>query len=280
MIGRLLLGALIGILPHCHPTPAPARRAPIETWAFCGVNPNDPTAPKQAAVLARTAGIDATFGPCLPPDWSTYTPATPGARYMTPADYLRLVEINAAAGMRTVVYDARIWSDDPTTRSEAIEFWRPHTTWLAAFDMGDEFDTAEWPILTARWATVWNEARTELGIDPYTNNLPWMLDQATLLEGDSVSFDLYDVSESLALAEQHRDVSLTCAVNALHHNTFAPTPGSVEWTMRAHRNAGCDRLLIFGGTTPENTPGFDSPSLVTRTGQPTALARAVARGAR
>ena len=80
--------------------------ASAETWAFCGVHPDAPYAAKAIHTLAASAGIDATFGPCMPPDWSTYTAAEPGGRYADPDTYFRLTVMNASEGMKTIVYDA------------------------------------------------------------------------------------------------------------------------------------------------------------------------------
>lgn len=49
--------------------------------------------------------------------------------------------------------------------------------------------------------------------------------------------------------------------------------------MKAHRAAGCDSFLIFGGDMPYATSGFSVPSLVNHDGTPTTRARAVPRGA-
>src|SRR3954462_14515500 len=98
-------------------------RAAAETWAFCGVHPDAPNAARSVETLARRAGIDATFGPCMPPDWATYTPAEPGRRYVDPPTYLRGAELNPSVGMKTIVYDARLWSADDGVRRAAIDFW-------------------------------------------------------------------------------------------------------------------------------------------------------------
>ena len=42
--------------------------------------------------------------------------------------------------MKTIVYDARLWSVDAAIRREAIEYWMPSLDWIRAWDMGDEFD--------------------------------------------------------------------------------------------------------------------------------------------
>lgn len=267
---------------------APTARA--GTWAFCGVHPDAPGAQRSAYSLSFS-GVDATFGPCMPPDWTSYTPSNPGARYINPDAYARLVTINANAGMRTVVYDARLWSDNPAERATAVEFWRPQASHIAAWDMGDEFDpaTTEWPILVHRWQTIGQP----LGIAPFTNHLaqPGILAQAlTDLPGPRLSFDSYTEDaqgipqDTLKLAAAFGPLTddMMCAVNALPFADHAPTWLTTARNMWLMRLAGCDSFLIFGGMQPygptltSTDPQF-GPSLV-NSGWPTALALGVLLG--
>jgi hypothetical protein len=82
-----------------------------------------------------------------------YSPAFTADRYVAPDVYMRLVQLNATVGMKTVVYDARLWADDFATRDSAIAYWKPVLANIAAWDMGDEFDpaTPDWNILLHRW---------------------------------------------------------------------------------------------------------------------------------
>ena len=61
------------------------------------------------------AGIDATFGPCNVPV-PEYSVIDTKNRYVEPEVYMRLVELNASVGMKTLVFDKRLWSDDPKVR--------------------------------------------------------------------------------------------------------------------------------------------------------------------
>ena len=121
----------------------------------------------------------------------------------------------------------------------------------------------------------------QLGPPPYTNNLPWMLDAAWALHPRTLSYDSYDVPVSLALAGAWSSVhpNLMCAVNGLVHGTNTTTPATLKATMKAHRAVGCDSILLFGGTQPIDTPGFETPSLVNPDGTPTAFVAAVRAGA-
>ena len=74
--------------------------------------------------MAQAGGIDATLGPCNIPH-SSYTPVDPANRYVAPDVYMRLVQLNATVGMKTVVYDARLYSGTASTRDTAIAFWTP-----------------------------------------------------------------------------------------------------------------------------------------------------------
>jgi len=278
----LVLGIIVtlaGCMTSCSVPP------PMDAWAFCGVHPDDPHAPTKVSTLAQVAGIDATFGPCLPPDWSTYSPATPGQRYASPETYRRLVMLNATVGMRTVVYDARLWNTDPQVRSSALDEWWSVRHHIAGFDLGDEYDPrgAEWQILVARWTLLVSETVPGIGVWPFTNHLGWdsaLTKALTDLPGPMLSYDAYDVPESLRLACTYAPQRpLMCAVNALAHGPYRPTAQSVEQEMRDHREAGCEAILVFGGDRPINTPEFATDSLVTQTGQPTDLAAAVNRGA-
>lgn len=279
--------ALFSSIMGCNPTPPPAVPE-MKAWAFCGVNPADPLAQRKANSLARDAGIDATFGPCLPPP-ANYTTANPGARYANPDQYLALTVINANAGMKTIVYDARIWSDDPAIRQTAIDFWLPHVAWVEAWDMGDEFDPSysDWALLVHRWRIVRENVSPVTGIQPFTNHLgsAGVLEQALVdLPGSErlLSYDAYPevkgrMEASLALAAQFapRVERLMCAINALPHGQFRPSTASIRRHVADHRAAGCDALLVFGGETPINTPGFGTPSLVRSDGRPTSLAQAM-----
>ena len=263
-----------------------------ETWAFCGVHPDAPNASRATVTLATTAGIDATFGPCMPPDWATYTPAEPGRRYVDPDTYARVTELNASVGMKTVVYDARLWSTDVSVRQSAIDYWMPSTAWIRAFDMGDEFDPsgADWGVLVARWRTMIDIVTPATGVGPYTNHLGMaeVLSQALIDMPEQrahLSFDSYDEPTALALtAEFEGQVNhLMCAVNALKHGPYAPTAAGITAHMHRLRSAGAGSFLIFGGATPYNEDlspdvAFGRTSLFNSSGRPTSWANAVLRG--
>lgn len=277
----LLLGIILtlaGCMTACSVPP------PVDAWAFCGVHPDDAHARAKVRTLAEVAGIDATFGPCLPPDWSTYSPPFPGQRYASPEVYHRLLRLNAEHGMRTVVYDARLWDADSFVRATARDEWWSVRQWVAGFDLGDEYDPrgGDWALLVERWHLLIAETVPELGVWPFTNHLGWdsALSRALVeLPGPMLSFDAYHVPESLRLARTYgTQRPMMCAVNALAHGPYLPTAQSLEQTMRDHRDAGCEALLVFGGDRPIDTPGFTTDSLVTQTGAPTALAAAVKRG--
>lgn len=283
LISTIILAAVGLVSTACDPVPT---RPEAETWAFCGVHPDEPTALARAQTLRNVAGIDASFGPCLPPP-ANYTPSNPGSRYLDPAGYKRALLNNAAAGMKTIIYDARIWSTSAATRQAAINFWQPHLANIRAWDMGDEFDPAssDWNILVARWNRVLTYVTPATGVGPFTNHLPWALDEALRdmpAQVNHLSYDMYNVEYSLAIARDFAPQTnhLMCAINALEHGPYVPTPLGIETAMLDHRDAGCDSFLIFGGDMPYATPGFGTPSLVNSNGTPTALADAVARGAR
>ena len=264
-----------------------------ETWAFCGVHPDAPSAARAVQTLAVSAGIDATFGPAMPPDWSTYTPAEPGGRYVDPDTYDRLTELNASVGMKTVVYDARLWSTDASVRQTAIDFWMPSIDWIRAFDLGDEFDpgSADWAVLVARWRIMIDIVYPATGVGPFTNHLPYaeVLSKALVdmpEQVDHLSFDSYDEPTALALtAEFDPQVhNLMVAVNALKHGPYSPTSAGIVSQMKNLRAAGADSFLIFGGATPYNSdltpdPTFGNRSLISPNGAPNSWATAVLRGA-
>jgi hypothetical protein len=265
----------------------------METWAFCGVHPDAPSAARAVQSLAVDAGIDATFGPCMPPDWLTYTTAEPGCRYVDPDTYFRLTVLNAGVGMKTVVYDARLWSTDTAVRQEGIDFWAPHAAWIRAFDMGDEFDPAgaDWPVLVARWRTMIEHVAPATGVGPFTNHLGFseVLSQALIDMPEQVahlSFDSYDEPTAVALAAEFAGQvnHLMCAVNALRHGPYSPTSTKIVRHMSNLRAAGAGSFLIFGGATPYNwdlTPdaAFGNRSLFRTNGRATNWANAVLRGA-
>lgn len=263
---------------------APAvRHAPVDTWAWCGVHPDDPTAAVAAMSMATVAGIDVTFGPCNVP--TGYTPANTGNRYVSPALYRRLIDINAAAGMKTVVYDARLWSTNATTRTTAIDFWTPVLPHIAAWDMGDEFDptSSDWTILKTRWQTVLNDATIRTGVRPFVNNLWWATDEAVAdLPGTEMllSFTRYDNDLGASVARHHDATVSTvmCGVNAFDHLQYTPTAQSIRDDMTALIAAGCDQFLVFGGENVYDTTTFGSSSLVDAQGIATDWAAAVMEG--
>lgn len=261
--------SLLTLLGACNP-PSPPKPPPVEVIAFCGVDPHDPYAVQKAKTLATKAGVDATMGPCLRPQIPGYTAAFPGQRYADRDTYAWLVDINASVGMKTYVYDPAVWTDP----AEAMAFWGSRLPWIAGWDMGDEFQE-EWQILKDRWAIA-----ATTGIQPFTNHLSWMAEQG-LTDFGQTSFDSYDVAAAITLAEHLAPMTdrLTCAFNVVDHADYHPTASSVTWTMKALVNAGCDRLLAFGGEMPINTDGFTVPSLVTWNGKATPLANAVLKGA-
>lgn len=254
------------------------QRAPLPVWAFCGVDPDGPHADEQLATIA-SAGVDAIFGQCNRPP-AGYTPVTPGVRYSSPDVYRRLVEKAAAVGMKTVVFDERIWSDDDSVRARVWNEWAPLAPWIAAWDLGDEWDVSDWPILEHRWQLVLDGV-AQLGPQPYVNNLPWMLDAAWALHPSVLSYDSYDVAASVRTAGAWSSVhpNLMCAVSGLAYGPYTPTPATVRAAMRQHRAAGCDMILLFGGGMPIDTDGFTVPSLTDDAGRPTSLVAAVKAGA-
>jgi hypothetical protein len=257
----------------------------IDTWAFCGVNPDDPNAATAVRAMAQIAGIDATFGPCNIPT-PPYTPADPSNRYVPPDVYMRLVLLNATVGMKTVVYDARLWSTDPLVRSTAIGFWTPVLADIAAWDMGDEFDPAkpEWAVLKTRWVTMHTKIEPTTGVKPFVNFLPTALDQA-LIDlpgiGQLLSFDQYDGDRGVSVARtfDSQATTLMCAVNTIDHNGLAPTPPSIRSAMADLIAAGCDQILVFTGfPVYDTTPFFGNFSAVDKEGIATNRATAAQEG--
>lgn len=282
----IILALMVLFGAHCEPA-KPAQPKQVPTWAFCGVHPDDPYSAQKVLSLSRNSGFAATFGPCLRPDMTTYTTAEPGQRYGTPELYKRLVQLNASVGMKTVVYDSRLWSLDKTLVQNALDDWWPYLPNIAAWDMGDEFDPTypeQWNELVSRWDRM-QFIRLRTGVAPFTNHLgwDWVLDRALSdLPGLILSYDSYDIPSSLSLAQAYdsRAPTLMCSVNALKHGPYSPTASSVKKDMKDHIAAGCDMLLVFGGEMPIDTDGFVTPSAVTWNGKPTKLAGAIYWGSR
>ena len=110
LVVALGLGAVVGVSASpVNAAVAPPPPKTVDTWAWCGVNPDDPVAAAAVYALANAGGIDATFGPCNIPT-PPYTPADTSNRYVPPDVYMRLVQLNATVGMKTIVYDKRFWS--------------------------------------------------------------------------------------------------------------------------------------------------------------------------
>ncbi|MEO6122916.1 MAG: hypothetical protein ABIR32_04345 [Ilumatobacteraceae bacterium] len=274
--------------------PVHAEAAPksVDTWAWCGVHPDDPAALTAARSMAVYSGVDATFGPCKEGD-PGYTAAFPLDRYVSPELYRRLVVINRDVGMQTVVYDSRIWSADPAVRTAAKVFWRSYYEDIAAWDMGDEFDPrySEWSILIERTNIVLDDVTLDSDVQPYTNHLGFAVEDAIAdVPGSTrmLSFDSYgdDGGESIARSIDSRVQTLMCAVNTydispLSPSPEIPTPASIRDTTTRLVDAGCDMILTFGGTQvygqtflgPKST-GFGPLSIVDGNGEPTQRATA------
>jgi hypothetical protein len=281
----------------------PAAAAPgivpkqVEAWAFCGVRPGDPTAQATANAMAEFGGIDATFGPCNDPSGVPpypYTPTNPGLRYVDPATYMQVVQINANAGMKTVVYDARIWSTLKADRDAAVAFWAPVLDHIKAWDLGDEWNpppATEWATLNTRWDTVLADVAVRTKILPYTNHDRNSLDESLRdLPGSAslLSFTQYEGDLGAAIARQFdsQTSNLMCGINAYAHFVhpngppdFQPTADKIRNGMQSLIAAGCDSFLVFGGARVYDTPRFDPVSLADQTGQPTDWATALLEGA-
>jgi hypothetical protein len=256
----MAVGSLVfctaAVVTTAHPavvSAAPIDVVAVDTWAWCGVHPDDPVAQVAATTMATVAGIDATFGPCNVPT-PDYTPAFTANRYVTPALYMRLVQINALAGMKTVVFDARLWSTNPLDRATALDFWEPVFQHIAAWDLGDEFDNngPQWNILIERWNRVLGEATVRSGIRPFANQLPSAVGDALAdLPGSNqlMSFAQYhgDLGASIARANDGAVGTLMCGINAFEHLDLMPTTTSIRTGMRSLIAAGCDQILVFGG---------------------------------
>jgi hypothetical protein len=277
----LVIALWLGIVAGMPTTPAsaaiPTPPQTVDVWAWCGVNPDVPEAAAAVRAMAQVGGIDATFGPCNIPK-EPYSPANTSNRYVAPDVYMRLVKLNASVGMKTVVYDQRLW--DPQGRAGALVFWQPVLANIAAWDMGDEFDptnSLEWNTLKARWAAMRSFVEPVTGIPPFTNTLPstMALNQTlTDLPGSErlLSFAKYDGDKGVSLAHAFDALAtkLMCGVNELEFN-FVPTPASIRADMDALKAAGCDQILDFGGFPVYDDPmhTFGTVSTVDTTGSPT-----------
>ena len=279
----------IGLAPAAGPSTAaaavPTPPNTVDAWAWCGVNPDDPAATAAVTAMATAGGIDATFGPCNVPI-EPYSPAFTSNRYVAPDVYMRLVKLNATVGMKTVVYDQRLWSLVAQDRNDAVAFWQPVLKDIAAWDMGDEFDPVgtEWNILKQRWALMRSDIEVRTGVKPFTNHLPTTaaLDKALVdLPGVDrlLSFAKYDGDKGVGLAQAYTSkATLMCGVNTFNHFIFAPTPASIRADMDALKVAGCDQILVFGGFPVYATQNFGDFSVVDRTGAASGRAPATQEG--
>ena len=287
----LVITLVVGAIAAHPATPVSAAEPPtppktVETWAFCGVDPDSPVAATAVRAMAQAGGIDATLGPCNIPD-DPYTPVNPSNRYVSPDVYMRLVQLNATVGMKTVVYDARLYNASAPVRNAAIAFWAPVLSNIAAWDIGDEYNPAitdEWDTLIERWTIMRNIVEPATGVPPYVNHLATSLDEALAdLPGAErlLSFDKYDGDKGVSLAQQFDSqvTKLMCAVNAFDFS-FTSTPTSIRTDMDTLIGAGCDQILVFGGYPVYDDPMhlFGTFSIVDASGAPTARAPAAQEG--
>lgn len=267
--------------------PAPPKQ--VDAWAWCGVNPDDASATTAVRNLVQAGGIDATFGPCNVPD-PAYTPIDPKNRYVAPDVYMRLVNLNASVGMKTIVYDKRIYSTNATDRAIAIAFWQPVLNRIAAWDLGDEYNpndtgpNGQWTVLKQRWDIVHTQVEPATGIKPFVNflgNTTSLSKALTDLPGVQwlLSFDKYDGDKGVSLAQTYdSQATLMCAVNAIDQiqGGLPATPASIRADSAQLIGAGCDQLLIFTGfpVYDDTLPKFGDTSLVDRHGEATGRAPA------
>lgn len=198
MLIPIMVAALVATSNPINPSPVSAATTehPAGYWAFCGPqwatnsytrDPSfgDPYAWQKAATMAN-AGIDATHGPCLTPNWSVYSAAFPfgpgnganGSRYGTRVQQLATLWINShycvnnphpwaaiqpgqpCLRVSTIIYDPDLWSKNATVRNAAVAFWAPHKAYIRAIDMGDEFPCWEtnqvYDPLTGYTGTQWD----------------------------------------------------------------------------------------------------------------------------
>ena len=281
-----MLGAWMLRAPAGDAATPPTPDAHVPAWLWCGVDPDDPTAATAVATFARSAGIDATFGPCSAP--ANYTPANPGTRYVPPAQYLKLLQLNATVGMKTVVFDERLWSPTPSVRAAALAFWMPHLANIAAWDLGDEFNPNvpdEWNALRDRWTKVLAGATAATGIRPYANHL-WFAVGVALEElpgsDQLMSFDRYDRDKGLSVVKEVAPAvtDLMCAVNAFTHGNYKPNAASIRDDAQLLLRAGCDSILVFGGQKVIGSSNFGPFSIADALGRPTDWAAGVLEGTR
>jgi hypothetical protein len=283
----------IGVVAQPAHAAVPTPPTTVDSWAWCGVNPDDPVAADAVRAMAMAGGIDATFGPCDIPDPNfkpPYSPAFTADRYVAPDVYMRLVQLNATVGMKTVVYDARLWADDFAIRDSAIAYWKPVLANIAAWDMGDEFDpaTPDWNILVHRWGIMRNNVEPATGIMPFTNFLPFpdVIQQGlTQLPGVErlLSFDRYQGDFGASIVAQFgAQAKMMCAVNAFSGGPAGvATPTSMRHVMDVLVQAGCKQFLVFGGFHVYETrkPFQFNPDTVTDpTGAATELAPTAQEG--
>ena len=246
--------------------------------------------------MALAGGIDATFGPCDIPDPNfkpPYSPAFTADRYVAPDVYMRLVQLNATVGMKTVVYDARLWADDFATRDSAIAYWKPVLANIAAWDMGDEFDPRPTPSRLGR-------PRAPLGhhaVDrraghgrPAVHQLPAISrrdpagPQPTCRASNVCcpSIAIRVTSAPASSLSSARQAKMMCAVNAFSGGPAGvATPTSMRHVMDVLIQAGCKQFLVFGGfhVYETRTPIQFNPDTITEpTGAATELAPVAQEG--
>ena len=199
---------------------------------------------------------------------------------------MRLVQLNTTVGMKTVVYDTRLYSNDPVQRNAAVEFWMPVRANIAAWTSATNTTTPpQWDTLKLRWTRVRTFVESLTGVPPFANFLPrtTTLNKALVdLPGVErlLSFAIYGGDNGASLAQQFDlKAKLMCAVNELDHNGLVSTPAKIRSDMDGLKLAGCDQILVFGGyPVYDNNGFFADSSVVDLTGAPTNRAPATQEG--
>ena len=90
----------------------------VDAWAWCGVNPDDPGRQRPCVRWRKPVGSTRRSGratsPRSPTRRQTRTIGT------SPDIYMRLVQLNATVGMKTIVYDERLWYPQMQCRGNRI----------------------------------------------------------------------------------------------------------------------------------------------------------------
>lgn len=259
------------ILGVVYPQSSGSAQTEVDVFAFCSPE-FGPTF--QADLNAMVdIGVTVMHGPCRQPP-SDYSPLEPGVRYASVSEYRYLVISNAIRGVKTVVYDPRVWSESYSTRIEAIRYWKAYAYWIEAWDLGDEpninHEQAGKADETIGFSVRWSNMRMvvhALGVEGLTNIPPVLGERymRNVLDNmfpgtERIGFNIYKRKANLRWTKWFVENGYDPCPAIGTHGLFYSDPSQSAQQLTEVLDAGVTCVVLFpGAQVPANAPWAWNP---------------------